>query len=49
MPDTVSLADPTGLAETPVSNGSFVTADHRELDVIQAEITLDFYFRLNYY
>jgi len=31
----LSLADAIGLAETMIFNGSFVTADHHELDMIE--------------
>jgi PIN domain nuclease of toxin-antitoxin system len=38
----LSLADAIGLAETMISNGSFVTADHHELDVIEKNENINF-------
>jgi uncharacterized protein len=38
----LSLADAIGLAETIISNGSFVTADHHELDVIEKKEKIKF-------
>ena len=38
----LSLADAVGLAETIISNGSFVTADHHELDVIEKNENVKF-------
>ena len=38
----LSLADAIGLAETIVSAGSFVTADHHELDVIEKNENISF-------
>jgi uncharacterized protein len=38
----LSLADAIGLAETIISNGSFVTADHHELDVIEKNENINF-------
>jgi len=38
----LSLADAIGLAETIISEGSFVTADHHELDVIEKNENINF-------
>jgi PIN domain nuclease of toxin-antitoxin system len=38
----ISLADSIGLAETIISNGTFVTADHHELDAIEKNEEIDF-------
>ena len=38
----LSLADAIGLAETIISNGSFVTADHHELDIIEKKEKIKF-------
>ena len=38
----LSIADAIGLAETIISNGSFVTADHHELDVIEKKENISF-------
>ena len=38
----LSLADAIGLAETIISKGSFVTADHHELDVIDKKEKISF-------
>jgi len=38
----LSLADAIGLAETMIYNGSFVTADHHELDVIEKNESINF-------
>lgn len=38
----LSLADAIGLAETIISKGSFVTADHHELDVIEKKEKISF-------
>ena len=38
----LSLADAIGLAEAIISNASFVTADHHELDVIDKNEDIDF-------
>jgi PIN domain nuclease of toxin-antitoxin system len=38
----LSLADAIGLAETIISNGTFVTADHHELDVIEKNESIKF-------
>jgi len=38
----LSIADAIGLAETIISNGSFVTADHHELDVIEKKENINF-------
>jgi predicted nucleic acid-binding protein len=38
----LSLADAIGLAETIISNGSFVTADHHELDIIEKNENIKF-------
>jgi predicted nucleic acid-binding protein len=38
----LSLADAIGLAETIISNGSFVTADHHELDMIEKKENINF-------
>ena len=38
----LSLADAIGLAETIISNGTFVTADHHELDVIEKNENISF-------
>jgi len=38
----LSIADAIGLAETIISNGSFVTADHHELDVIEKKESINF-------
>ena len=38
----ISLADAIGLAEAIISNGSFVTADHHELDVIDKNENINF-------
>lgn len=38
----LSLADAIGLAETKISKGSFVTADHHELDVIEKKEKINF-------
>ena len=38
----LSLADAIGLAETIISKGSFVTADHHELDVIEKNENINF-------
>ena len=38
----LSLADSIGLAETIINNGSFVTADHHELDVIEKNENINF-------
>ena len=38
----LSLADAIGLAETIISNGTFVTADHHEFDVIEKNENINF-------
>jgi PIN domain nuclease of toxin-antitoxin system len=38
----LSLADAIGLAETIISSGSFVTADHHELDIIDKNENINF-------
>jgi PIN domain nuclease of toxin-antitoxin system len=38
----LSLADAIGLAETIISKGSFVTADHHELDLIEKNEKINF-------
>jgi PIN domain nuclease of toxin-antitoxin system len=38
----ISLADSIGLAETIISNGTFVTSDHHELDEIEKNEKIDF-------
>ena len=38
----LSLADTIGLAEAIISNGSFVTADHHELDIIEKNENIKF-------
>ena len=38
----LSLADAIGLAEAIISNGSFVTADHHELDTIEKNENIKF-------
>ena len=38
----MSLADSIGLAETIISNGIFVTADHHELDVVDKNEKIKF-------
>ena len=38
----LSLADSIGLAEAIINNGSFVTADHHELDVIEKNENINF-------
>jgi PIN domain nuclease of toxin-antitoxin system len=38
----ISLADSIGLAETVISNGTFVTSDHHELDEIEKNEKIDF-------
>jgi predicted nucleic acid-binding protein len=38
----LSLADAIGLAETIISDGIFVTADHHELDVIEKNERINF-------
>jgi predicted nucleic acid-binding protein len=38
----ISLADAVGLAQTIISKGSFVTADHHELDIIEANESINF-------
>jgi len=38
----LSLADAIGLAETIITNGAFVTADHHELDVIDKKEKINF-------
>jgi predicted nucleic acid-binding protein len=38
----LSLADAIGLAETLISKGSFVTADHHELDMIEKNENINF-------
>jgi PIN domain nuclease of toxin-antitoxin system len=38
----ISLADSIGLAETIISNGTFVTSDHHELDKIEKNEKIDF-------
>ena len=38
----ISLADAIGLAETIINNGSFVTADHHELDIIAKNENINF-------
>jgi predicted nucleic acid-binding protein len=37
-----SLADSIGLAETIISNGTFVTSDHHELDEVEKNEKIDF-------
>jgi PIN domain nuclease of toxin-antitoxin system len=38
----ISLADSIGLAETIISNGTFVTSDHHELDEVEKNEKIDF-------
>ena len=38
----MSLADSIGLAQTILSNGSFVTADHHELDIVDEHENINF-------
>ena len=38
----MSVADSIGLAQAVISNGSFVTADHHELDAVQKNETISF-------
>jgi predicted nucleic acid-binding protein len=38
----ISLADAIGLAETIIYNGSFVTADHHELDAVEKNENINF-------
>jgi PIN domain nuclease of toxin-antitoxin system len=38
----ISLADSIGLAEAIISNGTFVTSDHHELDEIEKNEKIDF-------
>jgi len=38
----LSLADAVGLAEAVISGGAFVTSDHHELDVVEAEENIKF-------
>ena len=40
----MSLADSIGLAETIISGGTFVTADHHELDIVDRKEEIDFYW-----
>ena len=38
----MSLADSIGLAQTVILNGSFVTADHHELDIVSKNENINF-------
>jgi predicted nucleic acid-binding protein len=38
----LSLADAIGLAETIISDGLFVTADHHEFDIIEKNENINF-------
>jgi predicted nucleic acid-binding protein len=38
----ISLADSIGLAETIISNGTFVTSDHHELDEVEKNEKINF-------
>jgi hypothetical protein len=38
----ITLADSIGLAETIISNGTFVTSDHHELDEVEKNEKIDF-------
>jgi len=40
----MSLADSIGLAETIISNGIFVTADHHELDIVDENENIKFFW-----